>query len=113
MPMTSADALEITQPIDMTFDVGGVEFNGLDILQGFIGAGVGSLWNGFDVEPSYTTPSIPVVPVAMSQRNTLPSSPGRFSGPSTDTLTYQTVPLGVNGSGSGADFWSQVAGGSF
>ena len=109
--------------LDMTFDIGGVDFNGLEMLQGFTGADLTSFWNTLASDPFMpNTRQSP--PIAISDRNTPRpgSGPGTGPGLSPSTWTFQNSPMGMGGSGSGsgvgvaggeAEFWNQVAGESF
>jgi len=100
----------------MTFDLGGVDFNGLEMLQGFTGADVASFWNTLNVDPPYATSSHgqPMSrQVSIPGQHTPQSASGSVTGPRPSAWTYQSPPTGMDHTGVGADFWSQVAGGSF
>lgn len=101
------------QPFDTTFDVGGVTFDGLEMLQGFTGADASSFWSTLtsDHLASLTPGTTNQAPFLVSGQNT-PSS--QVSGPSPGPWAYANGNgLGMDTTGTGADFWSQVAGGSF
>ncbi len=112
LPMTALNATDQqTQAVDMTFDVGGVEFNGLDMLQGFTGTDLTSFWSTFNLGPSFNPQSEPIPQAPISTHTTLNSAAG--TGPSPNAWVYPTGTTGPDGSGMNSDFWSQIAGGTF
>jgi len=111
-PSNSDLTTSVEQPIDTSFDIGGVDFNGLDMLQGFTGADLASFWNTFHVEAPLSS-QIPPTSLSMSRQNTPSSVPGNASGSSPGTWAFQSPSAAVDGSGTDAEFWSQVTGSTF
>lgn len=91
-------------PIDMSmFDIGGVTFDGLEMLQGFQGVDPANIWS--TLGDSFTqTPN-------MVQQTSGQGTPNSAQNPSPGGWSFaqQTGGMGLEGT----DLWSQVAGGSF
>ncbi|KAK8853127.1 hypothetical protein IAR55_003828 [Kwoniella newhampshirensis] len=120
-------------PYDMTFDLGGVNFDGLELLQGF-GDGAVNFWNNitFTGDGTYSAATNPIQASTQGQifsGQTTPNSTGG-SGPSPSSWQAQAqVQAQGQGPTSGsvqqyglqqtpdidqfADFWGQVAGNTF
>jgi hypothetical protein len=92
-----------TVPIpDMSmFDIGGVTFDGLEMLQGFQGVDPANIWSTLG-DTFIQTPAV----VNTHSGNGTPNS---AQGPSPGGWAFQQGNLGFEGT----DLWSQVAGGSF
>jgi hypothetical protein len=113
----------------MTFDIGGVTFDGLDMLQGFSASDPSNFWDTF-LQPQYTmTPNFPAPEVPqgvyhVSGQTTPISTPGIAQGLGQSHVLHNNAPGGdmswdggnIGGSGMGMDgleFWSQVGEGRF
>lgn len=101
--------VQIVQPIDMGFDIGGVDFSGLDMLQGFSGTDVASFWDALNIDSTVSLQSEVPNQTAVPLHNVLTTG----SVPSPNGWPYSLTPSAQDSSGLNADFWSQVAGGSF
>jgi hypothetical protein len=124
----------LVAPQQSTFDVNGVTFDGLDMLQGFTATDSSNFWETF-LNPQYlssvaNSPIVPQLPAQggnahLSGQNTPTSTPGIGHGPSP---VSGGIGWNVNGNGNGLgegmgmglgvgmdglDFWSQVGEGRF
>lgn len=120
------------QPFDTTFDVGGVTFDGLEMLQGFTGIDPASIWgtlaDGFIQTPTPTpgagtgngTAFQSAQGTPTSQSGSMSALPiGTGTGPSPTTgngnlgTSWQYMPTGTGNTGTGLEMWNQVSGGMF
>jgi hypothetical protein len=85
------------------FDVGGVTFDGLEMLQGFQGVDPANIWSTLG-DTFIQTPI-----VTQNNNNSGNGTPNSGIGPSPGGWSFSQNGMGLEGT----DLWSQVAGGSF
>jgi len=85
------------------FDVGGVTFDGLEMLQGFQGVDPANIWSTLG-DTFIQTPNI-----VNQNNNSGNGTPNSGIGPSPGGWSFSQNGMGLEGT----DLWSQVAGGSF
>lgn len=103
---TQSSYTMMNPPLDMSmFDVGGVTFDGLEMLQGFQGVDPANIWSTLG-DTFIQTPNTNMVHQSSGQ-----GTPTSAQNPSPGGWGFapQTTGMGLEGT----DLWSQVAGGSF